>query len=1020
MVARISFLLLSCLVISQVAADDSQPVDFARQIRPLLSDRCFTCHGPDANNRQADLRLDTEEHAKQTAIVPGKPEESELVQRILSQDADIQMPPPDSKLSLSSAEKQLFQRWIAEGAPWQSHWAFLPPKSVPPPKLTGQDWPTNEIDHFVLHRLRAANLEPAAEADRATLLRRVTFDLTGVPPSLAELDAFLADKSPSAYENVINRLLSSKRYGERMASEWLDVARYSDTFGYQVDRDRHVWPYRDWVIRAFNNNMPYDAFVTQQLAGDLLPHANDDQILATTFNRLHPQKVEGGSTPEEFRIEYVADRTQTFATGVLGLTMECCRCHDHKYDPLAQREYYQLAAFFDNIDEAGLYSYFTSSTPTPTLLLADENTKTKIQTLVTKIDQAEHQLASVAANRKEPFATWLKGSPQPTIPGQIQKLSFEEGIGGENVAMPGIAGQSVRLSGDDGIGLKVGNFRRFQPFSVALWMQTPDVKDRAVVFHRSRAWTDAASRGYELLILDGQLQAALIHFWPGNAISIRTQQPLATKQWHHVVMTYDGSSRADGLKLIINGQPADCEVIYDNLYKNITGGGGDNITIGQRFRDRGFKNGLVDEFLVYNRQLTAIEAAQLHDQKALDDAFKRADALTERQRASLYAYYLSTVDPEYQQQLRTLQSLREERSKLVDNIREIMVMRESANRRQSYLLARGAYDARADAVSPGTPSALPAFPPQLPQNRLGLAQWCVDREHPLTARVAVNRYWQMLFGQGLVRTPEDFGRQGQPPSHPELLDWLACDFAKDWNVQRLLKQMLMSATYQQSSHVSSKQHALDPENRLLSHASTYRLPAEMLRDQALVASGLLVEKIGGPPAKPYEVEVSFKSTKRQRGDGLYRRSIYTYWKRTGPAPVMMTLDASKRDVCRVKRERTSTPLQTFVLMNGPQFVEAARMLAQSLLLQQSQDTKVILSQLFRTLTSRQPTEAEAQVLQTLFAEQLQHFQNNPASVDGYLQVGDAKIAADIDKPTLAALASVANALLSYDEVVMKY
>ena len=1020
MVARTFFFCLPFLVISHLTADDSSPVDFDRQIRPLLSDRCFTCHGPDSKNRQADLRLDAESHAKKTAIAPGNPEKSELVRRILSQDPDIQMPPPDSKLSLSKDEQQLIQRWIAEGASWKTHWAFLPPKAVTPPQQSDTNWPINEIDHFILRRLRASQLEPAAAADRAMLLRRVTFDLTGIAPSLAELDAFLADNSANAYEQVIDRLLKSSRYGERMASEWLDVARYSDTFGYQVDRNRHVWPYRDWVIRAFNNNMRYDAFVTQQLAGDLLPNATDDQILATTFNRLHPQKVEGGSTPEEFRMEYVADRTQTFATGVLGLTMECCRCHDHKYDPVTQREYYQLSAFFDNIDEAGLYSYFTSSTPTPTLLLADDAAKQKMETLAKQIASAEQQLAAIADSREAPYAIWLQGQLNSTLSGQVQKLDFEQGIGGGNRAIPGVEGQGVQLSGDDGIGLKVGNFRRSQPFSVALWMQTPDVKKRAVIFHRSRAWTDAASRGYELLILDGKLQASLIHFWPGNAISIRTQQPVATKSWHHITMTYDGSSRADGLQLFIDGQPAECEVVYDNLYKNMTGGGGDNITIGQRFRDRGFKNGLVDEFLVYDRQLTAIEAAQLHDQKTLDAACKLGTAVTGQQRSDLYAYYLSTVDAEYRKQLGALQALREERNKLVDSLGEIMVMRESTNRRQSYLLARGAYDARTETVSPGTPSALLGFPAQLPQNRLGLAQWCVDSENPLTSRVAVNRYWQMLFGQGLVRTPEDFGRQGQPPSHPELLDWLARDFSKDWDVQRLLKQILMSATYRQSSDVSTEHFAVDPENRLLSHASTYRLPAEMLRDQALAASGLLVERIGGPPAKPYEVEVSFKSTKRDRGEGLYRRSVYTYWKRTGPAPVMMTLDASKRDVCRVKRERTSTPLQTFVLMNGPQFVEAARMLAQSLLLEHGQAPDVLIHQLFRTLTSRPPTDDEAKILQDLFNEQRQRFQADPKRVDEYLQVGDAKIDPKLDKPTLAALGSVANALLSYDEVVMKY
>ena len=1014
------FMMAVVLASGFASGAEPSPVDFDKQIRPLLSDRCFTCHGPDAEQRQADLRLDLEADAKSHAVVPGDPDASELVDRIFSSDPDALMPPPDSKLRLSDEERNLIRRWVAEGAKWQTHWAFVAPAQVTAPQLTDDSWSKNDIDRFALKRMQEMKLSPAAAADRATLLRRVTFDLTGLAPSLAELEAFLSDDSPHAYEHAVDRLLKSQRYGERMASEWLDVARYSDTFGYQVDRDRRVWPYRDWVIRAFNSNMHYDDFITRQLAGDLLPDPTDDQILATTFNRLHPQKVEGGSVPEEFRMEYVADRTQTFATALLGLTMECCRCHDHKYDPLSQREYYQLSAFFDNIDEAGLYSYFTSATPTPTLLLADGATKKKLAEVENRIAAAEQRLRTVAAAREDAFTGWLRDpNRKPEIPGLQQHLDFESNVGGGNQRVPGVAGKAVLLSGDDRVGLKVGNFRRFDPFSVALWMQTPDIKDRAVVFHRSRAWTDAASRGYELLILDGRLQASLIHFWPGNAISIRTRKPIPPGQWQHVVVTYDGSSRAAGLTVYLNGQPADCEVVFDHLYKNITGGGGDNIAIGERFRDRGFKNGMVDEFRVYNRRLTPLEAGQLHDGASLANAINTTD-IDEPTRAKLRRYYLAVADADYQKQLAVIRALREECSKLADGIPEIMVMRESSRRRQTYVLKRGAYDARGDQVSPTTPAVLPDFPEQLPKNRLGLARWLMDSDHPLTARVAVNRYWQMLFGQGLVNSPEDFGRQGQTPTHAELLDWLARDFSRDWDVQRMLKQMVMSATYQQSSHATPQQLAVDPDNRYLSRVSAYRLPAEMLRDQALAAGGLLVERIGGPPAKPYEVEVSFKSTKRDQGEGLYRRSVYTYWKRTGPAPVMMALDASKRDVCRVKRERTSTPLQTFVLMNGPQFVEASRAIAQTLLQQHPNQIDVVLEKIFRTLTSRHPDSEEQKIIQRLYQQQLSYFQETPKRADEYLAVGDNAIDPKLDKATLAAAAAVANALLSHDDVVMKH
>ncbi len=547
--------------------------------------------------------------------------------------------------------------------------------------------------------------------------------MTGLPPTLAEIDAFLADPSPEGYERLVDRLLESERYGERMATDWLDTARYSDTYGYQVDRDRYVWPWRDWVIRAFNANMPYDRFITEQLAGDLLPEATDDQILATTFNRLHPQKVEGGSTPEEFRIEYVADRTQTFATAFLGLTLECARCHDHKFDPITQKEYYQISAFFDQIDEAGLYSFFTPSVPTPTLLLIDDGAKARLRAQEQTIADEEAKLAALGAQRNEAFSTWLSDRPaapsddsraEPQgaiIPGRIANLDFEKtGVGG-NKLVAGRFGKAVKLTGDDGVGLKVGNFRRFEPFSVSLWLNTPDEKERAVVFHRSRAWTDAGSRGYQLLIEDGRLSASLIHFWPGNAIRVRTREKIPTGQWLHVAVTYDGSSRAAGLRIFVDGESAACQTVRDHLYKNITGGGGDNITIGERFRDRGFTDGLVDEFQVFKRQLTPLEVAQLHDQTSLAEALRTpADKLSDSQRQQLCAYYLATADAAYQAQLGQLQKAREQRSRLADGLQEIMVMRETPQPRPTYLLKRGAYDAHGPRVFPETPAALPPMP----------------------------------------------------------------------------------------------------------------------------------------------------------------------------------------------------------------------------------------------------------------------------------------------------------------------
>ena len=1003
------------------AEGDETQVLYNRDVRPILSNNCFKCHGPDGEARQGELRLDHAAAAK-PVLSPGQPAKSKLLKRILSEDADFQMPPPDSKLALTATEKEILQRWVQEGANYQRHWSFEPIRKATIPTTRKAGWPSNAIDHFVLSRLEREGLQPSPTATREQLLRRLTFDLTGLPPTLQELDQFLADNSGKAYENAVDRLLKTPAHGERLATNWLDVARYSDTYGYQVDRDRYVWPWKEWVIKAFNDNLPYDDFITWQLAGDLLPEATDQQVLATTFNRLHPQKVEGGSVPEEFRVEYVADRTQTTAMAFLGLTLECARCHDHKYDPITQKEYYQLFSFFNNIDESGLYAYFTSSVPTPTLLLTNDATKGKIRDVEASIQAAEKQLATVVQGRDEAFHDWLQKRPEKAdVPGQVAHLHFEDFKSGANQSVAGKVDKGVKLSGDDGIGLKVGNFSRFQPFSVALWMNTPDLKERSVIFHRSRAWTDSASRGYQLLMEEGHLSASLIHFWPGNAIRVRTRKPIVAKTWVHVAITYDGSSRADGLKIYLDGQPADQEMVRDNLYKNITGSGGDNITIGQRFRDRGFTNGLVDEFRVYNRELTPLELQQVHDGTTLQEALASPlDTIDASLRSKLRSYYLATADADYQKQLAQLQQVRQQRSKTVDGITEIMVMRERHRARSTYRLQRGAYDDPQERVDSGTPAALPSFPRDQPRNRLGLARWLVAPNHPLTARTTVNRYWQMLFGQGLVSTPEDFGSQGKPASHPELLDWLARDLVEhEWNLRYLLKTMVMSATYRQQSTVTAALQERDPDNRLLARGPRFQLPAEMLRDNALAVSGLLINKVGGPPVRPYEVAVSFKPVGRDKGEGLYRRSLYTFWKRTGPAPVMMTLDAAKRDVCVVKRERTASPLQAVVMMNDPQFVEAARVLAQKLVQQHQDDTAAIIVDMFRLLTSRRPTAEETAVLDKLVQEQVTYFQQDPKRAEAFLKTGDTARDPKIPAVRLAAIGMLANALMNFDECVMR-
>ena len=1022
-----------------------QAVDFESQIKPLLSDRCFACHGPDENARKADLQLHTREGAFArledglVVITPGKPHASELYRRITATDSDDLMPPPDSKRMLSAGEREVIRQSIEQGAEWREHWAFVPVADVELPALGQTAWPKNEIDHFTLAKLHEANVEPSPLAKREQRFRRLSFDLTGLPPTLAELDNFLTDDSLVAYEKVVDRLLGSPRLGERLAVHWLDLARYSDTYGYQVDRNRFVWPWRDWVIRAFNDNLPYDDFLTWQLAGDLLPNATDDQRLATTFNRLHPQKVEGGSVPEEFRVEYVADRNHTFGTAMLGLTLECARCHDHKYDPISQKEYYQLFAFFNTIDEAGLYSYFTPSIPTPTLLMTDEAAKQKIAELEKQVAAEEAELARVSAAAGEAFEKWLTERPaEEVLPGQIGHFPFDEFKDGKlpnladeskqaassqkNKIVPGKNGNALQLTGDDGVNLGIGNFKRTAPFSVALWMSTPHHKERTVVFSRSRAWTDAGSRGYQMLLRDGHLSASLIHFWPGNAINVRTKAKLPKDEWHHVAITYDGSTKASGLEIYVDGKLAETEIYKDNLYKNITGGGGDTIVIGQRFRDVGFAGGLVDDFRVFKRELTGGEVAQIHDGESLAKLLaKPADALGQAERDTLREYFLATANESHDAQLAKLRASRARVTKLLDGKGEIMVMEEMPlNPRSTFVLKRGVYSAPGERVGAATPRSLSPFPKGAPSNRLGLAKWLVDPKNPLTARVAGNHFWQLCFGQGLVRTPEDFGTQGKRPTHPGLLDWLAKDFIDHgWNVKRLLKQIVMSATYQQASETRPALEASDPENLLLARAPRYRLSAEMIRDNALSTSGLLSQRMGGAGAKPYDLTESFKPIGHDKGEGLYRRSVYTFWKRTGPAPVMMALDASKRDVCRAKRENTATPLQALVLLNGPQFVEAARTLGEQMVRTHGDNVGTMVRDTFRTLTSREPSSREVALLRRLHDEQLAVFEKDAKAADAFLSVGESRLAYGLAKPRVAAAGILAKALMNFDESVVK-
>lgn len=1039
-------------------ASAAPPVDFARDVLPLISDACFRCHGPDEKAREGDLRLDSKEGLYRildgkAVVKPGKPEESELVRRLLSTDPDEVMPPPAAARHLKPEEIAKLKQWVAEGAPWGKHWAYEAMQRPAPPAVKQAEWVRRPLDRFVLARLEAEGLKPSPEADRERLLRRVTLDLTGLPPTPQEMDAFLADASPEAYEKVVDRLLASPRSAEHLAAEWLDVARFADTHGYQADRYQAVWPYRDWVIKSFQRNQPYDEFVLWQLAGDLLPNATQEQRLATAFNRLHCQNEEGGIVEEEYRVAYVVDRVNTFGTAFLGATFECTRCHDHKYDPFTQKDFYSLFSFFQNVDESGQTSHFTHATPVPTLLLSTPEQDRKLAELQGKVDSVAKEFPAIRDAAKADFEAWL-AKPEfgaGSVPGLVARYEFEsleKGrtpnlvqadkpgkivedpvlIDGRPAGPGGKQGKAAALDGENGFTFPgAGHVHRSGGFSLAIWVKSP-VKHavRAVVVHHSKAPIDAGSRGCELLLEEGRVAFGLHHMWPGNSLKVCTKGAVAPGAWSHVCATYDGSGKAAGVRIYVDGHPAETEVVRDGLTKDVSYGGGEpEWAIGHRFRDSGFKGGAVDDFRIYDRPLAPLEAAGLagRDDLNVEKAFVDAP----RHREALIEFYLAAVHPPALEHAKRLQAAREAQAKAIEPIPEIMVMQEMPQPKPAYILLRGAYDAHGAAVTADTPKCLPPMPAEAPRNRLGLARWLLDGEHPLTARVTANRYWQLLFGRGLVETAENFGSTGAQPTHPELLDFLARDLvAKKWDLRAFLKEITTSSTYRQSSKVSPEMLSRDPHGILLAQAPARRLSAEMLRDQALFASGLMVEKIGGPSVKPYqpaglweEIAMGRPHYDQGKGDDLHRRSLYTFWKRTVPPPAMAAFDAADRSVCSVRRQSTATPLQALAMLNDVQIVEAARHAAQRMFQEGGDSDASRLSFLFRLIASRRPSQRELAVLQSMYAEQKTLFTADPDAAKKLLSFGEAKNDPALPAAELAAAASVAQAIFNHDEALMR-
>lgn len=1071
--------------ISALESTLPEKIDYNLHIKPILSDRCFKCHGPDKNKVEAGLQLTNFEGATEKlksgnhAIVEGNIDKSELIKRILSHDPEMVMPTPASNLTLSDEEKALLIKWVKQGAEYKEHWAFTKIEKPEIPEVQQNQWVKNPIDNFILQKLEEKNIKPSPQADKATLLRRVSMDITGLPPTVKELDDFLKDNSANAYEKVVDRLLKSPHYGEKMGVEWLDIARYADSHGYQDDGMRNTYPWRDWVINAFNKNLSYDKFVTWQLAGDLIPNATQEQKLATCFLRNHPQTQEGGVVEEEYRREYVLDRVNTFGRAFLGLTVECARCHDHKYDPIAQKEFYQLSAFFNHNNESGIVPY--NGEAAPTIMLPTADVQAKIDFIKKKIAPYQRAIQPSYPVYRKNFEQWIQQAQKEPAKfaesndNLIGNFSFERNIPKinkyfdnnlkkeitevKNIAyknsavdsigawisgdmdrspkfIKGKIGNGILFRGDCGIDFhRILDFERVQPFSISLWINPLKVGEQGPIYGSANGEFEG-QRGYRCWLLpDGTLQVSFSYVWPANCIDLVTTDKVQYKQWQNITLTYDGSSKATGVKIFQNGKEMKTTLLADNLHKSMKFGEHQTnwsnmpFMLGKEARGT-IQNLAVDELKVYTRQLAEIEVLALAKNKEQVSAILKTprNQWTETQEQQLFDYYRLNFDPYFKAYSRNLLKLREQENLLATDIKEIMVMSERKIPRKTFILNRGAYDAPSTEVNIGVINKLLPFDDDLPQNRLGLAQWLLDERHPLFARVVVNRFWQNYFGFGLCKTSDDFGNQGEMPSHPALLDWLAVTFRESgWNVKAMQKLIVMSATYQQSSKKRKDLMEIDAENRLLARGPSYRYAHEQIRDAVLAGSGLLVHKIGGPSVYPYQPSGIWEALatrnattyRQQHGDSLYRRGLYTVWKRSSPPPSAITFDAPERYFCVVKRQKTSTPLQALVMMNDPQYNEAARKLAERMMREGGESTEERIKLAYKAMISRYPRPEEIKVLKEMYQEELTDLKTKPKRVKELLSAGESPIDTKLNQNELAANTVLAMTLINFDGTIIK-
>ena len=1047
--------LLMCGFGSYLQAEE--PLEYNRDIRPILTDNCFACHGADSASREADLRLDRREAAiEYGAITAGEPDESELIARIFSDDPDLVMPPLETKKKLTVEDKEKLRQWIAAGAEYQPHWSLIAPTKTHPPAVKNETWVENAIDRFVLTRLEGQGLSPAPEADARTLFRRLHLDITGLPPATKDAAAFVSDygeRKDDALSDWIDKLMKSTGWGEHRARYWLDAARYGDTHGLHFDNYREMWPYRDWVIRAFNANQSFDQFTIEQIAGDMLPDPNDDQLIATGFQRCNITTNEGGTIDEENLANYAVDRVQTFGWVYLGLTTNCGQCHDHKFDPFTMKDYYSLAAFFRNTTQ-GAKDGNVKDGRGPVLVVPSDADRRRWQALPAEIVAAITRRDERKEQARGEFEKWLASATADSLDANlptdelVAHVPLNEGAG--NVAnnlcespdkfkatgnvtwtADGKLGPApvMKLGGTFDLG-GLGDFEKDQKFSYGAWIKA----GRNGVFGGIIARMDEKGgyRGWDLWQNDRGLSVHIIDSWPDNAIKVTTSRLVVKPgQWQHVFVTYDGSSKPGGIRIYVDGKEEKLRVEKNTLKPAATLRTKTALRIGQRSHTQVFDGGAIQDVRVYNRKVSAAEVKAIADTAPLRAILTTmSNERTPQQQSALYDHYLVTRDPRFPALAKAVDDLESEREAIKARSPVTHVQEERKDSQpMTYILMRGAYDKPGEKVEATTPASLHPMPTGAPNNRLGLARWLVDRANPLTSRVTVNRFWQEVFGQGIVTTPEDFGVMGALPSHPELLDWLAVEFCESgWDVKKLFKLMLMSATYRQAAIVTPEKLEKDRDNVLLSRGPRFRMDAEMVRDNALAVSGLLSSKMYGPGTRPYQPEGIWdivglpggntRNYVQDKGENLYRRTVYTFWKRMAPPPNLDAFNASSREVCTVRRERTNTPLQALVTLNDPQFVEAARHLAQQALAANDGDDATI-EFIAQRVLSRSMSDREQAIVLTSKQELLAYYESKPEDAKALITVGDSKADEMLDVTALAAWTMVCNQVMNLDEVLNK-